>query len=309
MPEHGMDIIGLGVSTIDEIILLEHHPQPNRKQRVLSRIRQCGGLTGSALVAASRQGVRCGYAISLGTGELSGFLRHRLTEERIVLLENNDTPSAEPYLSLVLNDCSNGERSILWDNTQALPPKITEREKSVILSARCLFVDHVWSETIYPVVQAAREQGIDIVGDYERTFGCSLELMRITNHIILPIGYCRELFGSAIKSKEAVIHLASEAGRSLACVTDGVNGCWFARGDRPTEVFHQPVFPMEQIVDTTGCGDVFHGVYAAGLVAGYSPEERIRRAAAAAALKTQKAGSQAGSPTRAELDSFLQNRQ
>lgn len=308
MSEPALDIIGLGVSTVDEILFLDHHPLPNHKQKILSRVRQCGGLTGSALVAAARQGARCGYMIRLGTGELSSFLRQSLTEEGIVLYESNDDDSAEPYLSVILSNRSTSERSIVWDNSRALPPLFGEREKAAILSARCLFVDHVWSASIYAIVEEARRAGVEVVGDFERTFGRSLELMQLTNHIILPFGYCRELFGDSISCQEAVVRLASEPGRSLACVTDGVHGCWYSLGEAPETVYHQPIFPMERIVDTTGCGDVFHGVYAASLVAGFPPSERIRRASAAASLKTQRAGAQDGAPSRGALDSFLLSR-
>ena len=96
-----LDILGLGVSTIDELIVLEHHPRLNEKQKILSRSRQCGGLTGSALVAASRMGCRCGYLIALGTGELSAFLRAHLTGEGIALFEDGADPETE-FLRAVL---------------------------------------------------------------------------------------------------------------------------------------------------------------------------------------------------------------
>lgn len=301
-------ILGLGVSTVDDLLTVEYHPLPNDKQKVLSRTRQCGGLTGSALVAASRMGVRCGHLISLGTGELSSFVREKLTAENIELFESNADPAAEPFLSVIINERQTGERSILWDNSRALPPKIGVRERELALSAGCLFVDHVWSDGLVEVVKEARAAGVPVVGDFERTMGESLELMSATNHVILPYGYAQTLFGKTISCGEAASRLASEPGRDVACVTDGMNGSWFALGEKPEAVYRQQVFPMEHVVDTTGCGDVFHGVYAACLVKGYSPAERFLRASAAAALKTQKAGAQAGAPTEAELEAFLASR-
>jgi sugar/nucleoside kinase (ribokinase family) len=72
-------------------------------------------------------------------------------------------------------------------------------------------------------------------------------------------------------------------------------------------VAHQPAFPVA-VVDTTGCGDVFHGAYAAGLVRGLGVMERVRLAAAAAALKATRPGGQAGAPTLAEVEQFLNPR-
>ena len=59
------------------------------------------------------------------------------------------------------------------------------------------------------------------------------------------------------------------------------------------------------MADTTGCGDVFHGGYAAAFTRGLAAADRIRYAAAAAALKATKPGGQAGIPTRAEVETLL----
>lgn len=304
MPGCRVDIVGLGVSTIDELILLEHLPRSNYKQEVLSRKRQCGGLTGSALVAAARQGCSCAHVISLGNGELSRFLREGLGREGIRMFEDDSDPEAEPYYSLILTERDGGERSILWDNSKAKPPAVSSWLKE-ILAAKCLFVDHVYAEAILEIVDEARTAGIDVVGDFERTAPGSAALMDLTNHVILPLGFCRQIFGDDVHAEDVVRRLANDPGRSLACVTDGVNGAWYALGEAPNDVMHQAIFPMDNVVDTTGCGDVFHGVYCAGLVGGLPPSERIRRASAAAALKACVPGAQAGAPTHGELDSFL----
>jgi sulfofructose kinase len=61
------------------------------------------------------------------------------------------------------------------------------------------------------------------------------------------------------------------------------------------------------VVDTTGCGDVFHGAYAAGLAQGLDPVGRVRLASAAAALKATHRGGQAGIPERAAVERFLKD--
>lgn len=300
-------ILGLGVATIDELLILERYPRLNEKHKIISRARQGGGLTGSALVAAARMGCRCDCAISLGTGDLSAFLRREMGKEGIRLIENNDDPSTEPFYAIIMTERDTGERAIVWDNAKALPPVIGPAEREMALSAGCLFVDHVYASAIVDVVRDARAVGVPVVGDFERTTDGSLELMDLTDHIILPLGYARDLFGESITAEEASAQLAQTPGRSLACVTDGVNGAWYVFGAEPDRVHHQGIFPMPAIVDTTGCGDVFHGVYAAGVVLGWPVTERIRRASAAAALKTQKQGAQSGAPTLAELEDFLES--
>ena len=69
-------------------------------------------------------------------------------------------------------------------------------------------------------------------------------------------------------------------------------------------VQHYPAFKVKAI-DTTGCGDVFHGAYAVALARGQDLTERIRFASATAALKATRHGGQAGIPTRRQVEKFL----
>ena len=63
--------------------------------------------------------------------------------------------------------------------------------------------------------------------------------------------------------------------------------------------------PTVEALDTTGAGDCFNGVFAAGLSEGLEVGDAARRAAAAAAMSVTKVGAREGMPTREELDTFL----
>jgi ribokinase len=65
--------------------------------------------------------------------------------------------------------------------------------------------------------------------------------------------------------------------------------------------------PAVDAVDTTGAGDCFNGVFAAGLAEGMELEGAVRRAVFAAGLSVTKAGARQGMPTRSQLDAFLRN--
>jgi sulfofructose kinase len=88
----------------------------------------------------------------------------------------------------------------------------------------------------------------------------------------------------------------------VVVVTCGEEGCWYTSDG--IAVRHLPAFAVET-VDPTGCGDVFHGAYAALLARGIPLEERLRAASAAAALKAGQPGAQAGAPTWPEVTAFL----
>ena len=77
-------------------------------------------------------------------------------------------------------------------------------------------------------------------------------------------------------------------------MTDGERGCWFAeRGGEARRIV--AAIPV-QVVDTTGCGDVFHGAYAAAIARGESPDRAVEVANAAAAIKATRAGGRTGIP-------------
>ena len=61
----------------------------------------------------------------------------------------------------------------------------------------------------------------------------------------------------------------------------------------------------QAVVDTTGCGDVFHGAYAACVAKGETVHTAVQVATATAALKATKPGGRAGIPDRPSVDRFL----
>ncbi len=61
------------------------------------------------------------------------------------------------------------------------------------------------------------------------------------------------------------------------------------------------------MVDTTGCGDVYHGAFALGVARGWELPRIMRCAAATAALKCRKAGGRAGIPAMGEVEEFLRD--
>jgi sugar/nucleoside kinase (ribokinase family) len=95
-------------------------------------------------------------------------------------------------------------------------------------------------------------------------------------------------------------------GPGLVVITDGTKGSWIypQRG----EAFFQPAFLMPAVVDTTGCGDSYHGAFLFGLARGWSLEKTAALASAVAALNSQHLGGRIGLPTLDQALSFLSAR-
>ena len=295
------DILGLGGVAVDDFIFVETYPPPDAKARVLRRERHCGGLTATALVAAARLGGRCAYAGVLGQDELSGFAAGCLEREGIDLSHLRRTAKARPIYSNIVVDTRRHSRNIFFDLDRVAGAG-RGVPAALIASCRVLFVDHVGIAGMIRAARAARKAGIPVVGDFETDHDPQLaELLGLTDHLILSRDFARVLTGKASPEK-AARDLAGR-GRQVAVVTQGDRGCWYMVPGWPAPR-HQPAFAVK-VVDTTGCGDVFHGAYALGLARGQALDERIRFAAAAAALKATQPGGQAGIPSMAAVRRFL----
>ena len=84
--------------------------------------------------------------------------------------------------------------------------------------------------------------------------------------------------------------------------TRGSRGLIIADRNRPVRSI--PAMSVE-IVDTTGAGDTFVGVFAAGLSEGRAADDAAERAAVAASLACRKLGAQSAMPTAAEVERAL----
>ena len=126
-------------------------------------------------------------------------------------------------------------------------------------------------------------------------------LLESADYIVLDRIELRNL--SPRMDEEEISHKLTSANRRLTVVeTLGEKGCAITAGGRTTIVRGVDVESLgKRVVNTTGCGDAFLGVFAGYLLLGSSILEAAKRANLAGALKATKYETR-GSPTRAELE-------
>jgi sugar/nucleoside kinase (ribokinase family) len=294
-------LVGFGLCAVDEVVVVPRFPEPDSKMPVTRMERHVGGLCSIALVAAARLGVRCAYAGLLGRNELSDFVRATLRQEGIEIAEEIRYAEAEPVHSVILLPGDTGERTILFYSGGVRAFVAEDIPEELIAESSVLMVDQGSPAGTLYACKLARKCGTATVADFERGEHEDLRaMMPYVDHLILPLQTARELTGCAAAA-EAVAQLA-DGERACTAVTDGTRGCWYVEG--AGAVRHQPCFPV-QAVDTTGCGDVFHGAYAAALVKGKTVYEAIPYAAAAAALRATARGGQAAIPYEKAVEEFM----
>jgi sugar/nucleoside kinase (ribokinase family) len=298
-----LDILGVGSVAVDDLLYVAAYPPPDAKARVLRRERQCGGLTGTALVAAARSGARCGFAGVVGVDQLSDEVARQFQHMGVDTAWMARHPAARVIHSVIVVEEQRQTRTIFYDLAGAIGVNPAWPPAQAIQSARALYIDHLDAEMSLRAARIARESNIAVVADFEYVSSpLFADLLELVDHLILPAGFAAQLTGRS-EPGEAALALWS-AGRELVAVTCGASGAWWVQREAPDLPRHQPAFEA-RVVDTTGCGDVFHGAYAAALVRGLPAEARLRYAAAAAALKASQPGAQAGIPARADVEAFL----
>jgi sulfofructose kinase len=304
-PSTRFDVLGFGAVAVDDLVYVDEYPPPESKVKVRHRHRQCGGLTGTALVAAARLGARCGYAGVLGEDELSGYVAKTLQREGIDLAHCVRRSDARPAHSTIIVDQGRNTRTVLASLDGAIGADSRLPEEHVIRSASVLLLDHHGLEGSIRAARIAWESGGHVVADFERDPGPPFaDLLALVDHLVISDGFARELTGRSPGPVAAVAKKLWTPDRKAVVVTCGASGCWYYSEATGAAAVHFPAYPVN-VIDTTGCGDVFHGAYAAGLAGGEDLPGRIRLASGCAALKATQRGGQAGIPSRTTVEHFL----
>ncbi len=303
-PAH-VDILGMGIVTVDDFLYVDHFPDPDTKVRVRLRVRRCGGLTGNALIAAALLGSRCSYAGSLAGDELSEFVRATLSNSGIDLTWLDPIRQSPPIHSTIVVDDSNASRTILFELPEDRRYGGDWPPEELIGSSRVLFVDHHDAERTLRAMRLARAAGVAVVADFERDEGPQFsELLAVPDHLILSEGFAIRLAHST--DPRAWFAMLHGPQRCVTVVTCGAFGGWFQTQDEEAP----KQFPGHSVEarDTTACGDVFHGAYASAIARGDSLEAAILFANAAAALKATGSGIIETVVHRENVERFLRGR-
>ena len=298
------DILGLGCVSVDDLLYLPAaFPVADTKTRILNWDRQCGGLTGTALVAAARLGAHCAFAGLLGFDDLTPIVEENFLREGVDITFAPRAKDAPVPYAVIIVSTETGTRNIFYRIDGRMGADDHLPEEAVIRSARVLFLDQYGVAGCLRAATIARSAGIPIVADFEDSSHPKFpELIQLVDHIILPQDIAEKITGETAPeaAAKAIWHHDCQA----VVVTLGTAGSWFLGKDG--NVHHQAAFKV-RAVDTTGCGDVFHGAYAAALVQGRPLSDCVRLATAAAGLKAMQPGGQRGIPTKSEVEAFLRS--
>ena len=297
------DVLGIGCCALDVILETPRYPGPDEKVKATHLRVQGGGLVATALVAVARLGGRAAWVGAIGDDALAQGCLDELRREGVDVGHVRQVPGQSVLTAAVVCDASSGARTIVWTDAAhpaTMPEQVTE---ALIRGTRVLHVDNFQLPAALKAARIARRLGVPVTVDLEPGGGDPDELLRLVDYAIVPLELARQRYGAGDMREGAcsLYEAIAPHGGRMAVVTAGQQGS-YAVG--PGLDLHQPAYRVD-VIDTTGCGDVFHGAFALRVAEDAAPGDALSFAAATAALKCRALGGRTGIPSRREVEEFL----
>lgn len=303
-----MQIVGLGLTTIDVLARMQHMPSWDRGTQLDDLALDGGGPVGTALVAAARLGARVGYLGTAGCDEAAELKVRLMSQSGVDTSQVVRRPTAEMQIILVCVNAEGGERVFSsTPRTGNFPLRPDEIPRAYIEQAKYLHLDGYHIQAALQAADWMHAAGGFVMLDAAKSVGTVSEELRAlvcrSDFVISGAGFAKAFTGLDDLAQAAPAVLAK--GPRVFVETVGEHGCFTAASGVQ---FHTPAYAVN-VVDTTGAGDVFHGAYLVGLLHGWNLHRIAQFASATAAIKCTHLGGRRGIPSYAEVIQFLAQRQ
>lgn len=295
------DVLGVGDADIDIYLRVPH--VPGHDEKVLGTLlgEFPGGVVANFCCAASKAGARVGLASLVGD---DAYGRRALTALKDAGVDTSLVvvkPDGRTYFCVVMLDES-GEKSLTVVATDCIAPRRENLDPETFGQARLIhLMAHDIALTTW-VAQQAKSRGTLISLDIEpTTVGSPAEMATLMASVDLAFpnaaGLQRLYSGDLLEGARALLAM----GPSVVVATLGAEGCLVVSEHETVRV---PGIAVN-VVDTTGAGDCFNGVFVAGYLQGWPLERCARVATATAAISVTAIGSRGALVSLAEVERFL----
>jgi ribokinase len=296
------DVVGLGQCCVDYLALVEQYPDINEKREVNKLTIQGGGPVATAMVTLSRLGASTSFIGKISDDYFGTLIQDSLIEEHVNIDHIVVEKGGRSQVSFIVVEKETGKRTIFWSRPTVTPLNPDEINKDIIRNAGVLHLDELMIEGSLEAARCAKDAGVTVVVDAGTLREGSLELIKMADYFITSEDFAKQYYYNNYDPKAAAMELLKLGSRAVV-VTLGDKGSITVSKE---SYFYQPAFKIKA-VDTTGCGDVFHGAFIFGLIQRWDLKETIRFASATAALKCRNIGGRTSIPDLREVEDFLEN--
>ena len=262
-PQKNIDIVGIGASTLDRFIVVDHYPTGREVRQVVSSTTDGGGPVATALAVAGKYGACTAMIDSIGDDMvgrhiLDDFEKYNVNTNAIQVESGTNSGVAT-----ILVKQSTGERAVFFERSTATEPDFLEVHKQLIEDAYILHINGRHRQLMRSAMAVAKEAGtiISLDGGAQRYDEDMKPITEDSHIVIVARDYAEKYTGTT--NLEDACRIIHNRGALIAGVTDGANGSYFVWPDGTA--YRCEPFPQKSIVDTTGAGDSFHGAFLANL--------------------------------------------
>ena len=296
-----VDVVGLGLNATDTVLVVRDFPALGGKERVVSTLRQAGGQVATALVTCRRLGLATRYIGKVGGDDDGRFQLASLKKEGVDVRYAQVVPDTPNQFGIIIVDQATGERTIFWDRDPRLAVLPSEVDIDAITSARVLHIDGCDVEAALRAARWARQASIPVVADLDTVYKKVETLFPHIDYLIASSNFLPAVTGDDDPYR-VLEYMAREYKIKATGMTLGRQGALMLCSGR---YFYSPGFVVET-VDTTGAGDVFHGAFIYGLLAGWDMVRMLDFANAMAGINCSALGARGRIGTRAEAEKLME---
>ena len=289
------EVFGLGQCSLDYLGVVDAYPPPDVKWELGQTAIQGGGPAATALAALSRWGFSCHFAGVVGDDPIGELIAASLRDEEVSTAGLMVREKGLSQLAFICVEPAVGRRTIFWKRPTGPTLQPAEIDLAALKRSRLFYTDGLFSEAALFAARQAKAAGIPVVVDAGTLREGMLDLARLSDVFITSEPFARDLTGG--DDPRAACRILADLGTSLVGVTLGKRGSVALAGG---EWIEQGAYPVT-VLDTTGCGDVFHAGVTYGFLQGWEARRCLDLGAWAAAEVSLQLGGRAGIPTLAAL--------
>jgi ribokinase len=317
-------VVVVGAINADLVVVADNLPRPGETVVGRRLERHGGGKGANAAVAAARAGATVRLVGAVGDDESGASAVDELRAHGIDVSGIAVLPGEATGVALIVVD-SRGQNQIAVGagaNSAVTAQQVSLALSEVLGRTGCVLVStEIPEESVAAAVEAATSSGVPCILNPAPVVPAVLRLLR-RGPLLTPNATELTALVAALDQKGFDTHAGrndfpddvqamTEGARRLASVsrapvvvTMGAHGVLIVSPERDAELLPAPPAVVR---DTTGAGDTFNGVLAAGLAAGDHLGVAVRAAIVAASISVADVGARAGMPSAAHIAAGLRS--
>jgi sulfofructose kinase len=294
MPANKIEVVCVGVITMDTIALVDRYPSEDERVLAEEIARGGGGPAAVAAVALARLGISTAIVGTIGDDADGREILEIFKREGIDTSGISIGASATAG-SVIVASKENSARAISTRQPVQQAPA-NDAAKELVKNAQWVHCDHVG---INRLSELGISRGYGPKISFDAGYGVETFDVSLVD-LFVPTDRQMALRHPGLSLEDAMAKDAKSAG-NIVVATRGSEGS-AAYAD---QFITAPGFSVD-VVSTLGAGDVFHGALMAQVVEGRPMVEALRRANAVAALSCRGLDGQSAIPTITELNTYLE---